>query len=138
MVMYFDHDVNEITQDQFNKLNEDETYRVVHAFENEKVRLVITWQGRIEDAENMFRTTYPLFKAEQHDKVGDKWVEAPESGTTFANKRKMESFYENFVMSWTESYLDDNCEIVEVGNKLTPPEPVSEDAPQGVYDEMVW
>lgn len=136
---YFDKDVNEISVNQYKDLLADDTYRIIHAFENEKVRLVITWQGAIKDADQLFRATYPLFKAEQYDKVGDKWVESFESGTTFANLNKAESYYEDFVMRWTDSYIDEEGEIHEVGNVLAPPEPPKpDDAPQGNYDEMVW
>lgn len=139
VTLYLDKDVNEITASECNDLLADDSYRIVHAFENEKVRLIITWLGKIVDGDQMFRTTYPLFKAEQYDKLGDKWVESPESGTTFPNLKKVEAYYEDFVIRWTKSYFDEDGNIHEVGNVLAPPEPPKpNDAPEGNYDEMVW
>lgn len=139
VTQYFDKGGNEISANLYQDLIKDDTYRIVHAFENEKVRLIITWQGEIKGADQLFRTTYPLFKTEQHDKLGDKWVESFESGKTFSDMKKVESFYEDFIIRWTESYFDEDGEVHEVGNKLAPPEPPkSSNAPQGNYDEMVW
>lgn len=136
---YFDKEVNEISANLCKDLLADESYRTVRAFENEKVRLVITWVGEIKDADELFRTTYPLFKLEQHDKVDGAWVESFESGRTFASMRKVDEYYEDFIVRWTASFFDEDGEIHEVGNLLAPPEPPKpDDAPAGNYDEMVW
>lgn len=140
-IQYFDKDVKEITENLYKDLVADDSYRTVHAFQNEKVKLIIEWVGAIEGADQLFRTTYPLFVAKQFDFLPDKdeWIESFESNRTFPNMKKVSQYYEDFVMRWTESYIDEEGEIHEVGNVLAPPPPPpSEDAPQGTYDEMVW
>lgn len=138
---YFNKEAKEITKNLFDDLNADPEYKQVYGFDNQKVRLIIEWTGEIKDASNLFRTSYPLFTAKQFDYLPDedRWLESPESGTTFSNIKKAASFYEDFLLRWTGSYFDDDGLLIEVDNVLAPPPPPpAPDAPIGGYDEMVW
>lgn len=139
VTQYFDKEGDEISANLYKDLAADDSYRIVHAFENEKVRMLLLWTGEIKGADQMFRTSYPLFKVEQYDKLDGKWVESFESGKTLPTLRKAEEYYEDFVMRWTESYIDEDGEMHEIGNLLAPPEPPKPDnAPVGDYDFVAW
>lgn len=138
---FFDKDVQEISQNVFNDLIADDSYRIVNQFQNKRVKLVIEWVGKIENADSTFRPSYKLFIAKQYDWLPSEndWKESIESGTTFATFKAADLFYQDFLLRWTDSYFDDEGEIKEVGNELTPPEPPKPTyAPTGDYDAMVW
>lgn len=138
---FFDKEAQEISQNLFNDLIADDSYRIVGQFKNKRVKLVIEWIGQVDNADTLFRTSYKLFVAKQYDWMPkeETWKESIESGTTFATLKAAEAFYEDFLLRWTKSYIDEEGEMQEVENELAPPEPPKPTyAPTGDYDTMVW
>ncbi len=139
---YFDKGGDEISEGIYNDHIANDEYRIVNQFQNDKVKLVIEWVGKIADADSKFPSAYPLFVAKQYDFMPNKneWSEAMESGTTFSNKKKADAFYEDFLLSWTESYIDvETGEMIETGNQLAPPPPPPpSSAPSQDYGFTAW
>ena len=152
MVKYFDKNCKEISEERWRELKMNKAYCLVGEFADAQFHLRVGWNGRIENAENLFRTSYPLFDTilMQYDEGKEGWIEAIDSGKTFAKLEKARDYYETFLMKYTESYVDEDGCLVEEGNMLAddlaaleeveePKAPQSvEDKPTGAYDEMVW
>lgn len=149
-VKYFDKNCKEISEEQWRKLKLDRSYCKVGEYADSEFHIFVGWNGRIENAENLFRTSYPLFDSfiMQYDDDSESWKEAPDSGQTFAKESKAREYYEDFLMKYADVELDEEGNLLEVNNILaneTSPsaeperEPQSaEDKPIGTYDEMVW
>lgn len=139
---YINKEGEEISKSVYDDLYDLDEYRIVKQFENDKVRLFIVWSGKIENADSLFPSSYPLFVAVQHDYMPDKqeWCESIESGRTFSNIKKANDFYNDFLMQWTESFIDlETGDMQEVGNKLAPPPPPPPaSAPTGDYEFTAW
>lgn len=142
MVKFIDKDGNEITQGVFNEYIADDSYRIVRQFQNEKIKVVIEWVGKIENADALFPSCYPLFVAYHFDAITEgnavkTWKESIESGKVFAKQAMAIKHYEEFLTSWSESYIE-NGELCEVGNLLAPVIPPAPDAPLGNYNVVAW
>ena len=139
---YFDKGGDEISEGIYNDHIANDEYRIVNQFQNDKVKLVIEWVGKIENADASFPSAYPLFVAKQYDFMPNKqeWCESMEFGKVFSNIKKANAFYEDFLLSWTESYIDlDTGEMVETGNQLAPPPPPPPpSAPSQDYGFTAW
>ena len=131
MVEYFDK--------QGKKANKDLAGpEVIAEFQNDVLIVRLIFNGELKGSENYFASSRPLFKTEVKNKVGDNWFDdAVEYGKSFPNEKKAMNWYEDFIMEWTKSYLDDEGELVEVGNILTPPPPENLNKPKTVSDS-IW
>jgi hypothetical protein len=129
-VLYLDHDGNRISLEQYKAHQADPTYTQVHAYDNGRVRAVVTWIGRIVDPGSTFPDYYKLFKVEVWNYTeGGELAKDPGYPKFFPTRDKAVEEYNFFVARWSESELDDEGQLIEAGNTLTPPPPPNPDAP---------
>lgn len=121
---YYGRDGRACHHNEWARLRNDPSYRVVRQFDNGSVHVELEWLGDVPDADNQFRGSYRLFKIKlsNYNDVGVA-VEDPMSGKFFPNESKALTFYDDFILKWTESVMDEDGNVEEVGNTLAPIEP---------------
>jgi hypothetical protein len=121
---YFDREGLPMSRDAYLAKLKDASYQIVRQFDNGKVLIRIVWKGEVPDADKQFRSTYKVFALElsNYNDQG-KPVPDPFSGRFFPDEKMATSFYEDFILKWTDSTMDEEGNIEEVGNTLAPPPP---------------
>lgn len=121
---YFDRDGKVITRGVWEEKVKEPSYFTVRQFDNGRVRIRILWKGIVPDADNQFRSSYPLFalELENYNDEG-RLILDPSNGRLFPDEKKAVAFYNDFVLKWTESLMDEEGNVEEVGNTLAIPEP---------------
>jgi len=102
----------------------------VRAYDNNKVRAVVEWIGRVENPQNTFLDYYKVFRFDVWNYMeGSQLAHDPSTPTFFSNEEEAVNAYEAFLLKWTEAERDDEGVLLEVGNALVPPPPPNPDAP---------
>jgi hypothetical protein len=141
---YFDKSGKELTKDRWSELQKDEDYCIIHSFENDRFLFQIKWFGKVDNADNLFRHSYPMFVSNslQYDEATDDWIEAIDSGRTFGALSSATTYYEDFLLTYTDASVDEDGEITSSDNLQSKPKPIEPPKPSAVplgeYDEMVW
>lgn len=136
---YFDRDGKVITRAKWEEKIQQPSYWTVRQFDNGKVMIRIVWKGLVADADNQFRSSYKLFTLElfNYNDVGHQ-IADPSSGRFFPDEKKAIAFYDDFILKWTESVMDEDGNVEEVGNTLAPiepPKPPDPNIPKSVITE---
>ncbi len=137
---YFDRDGKVITRAKWESLIVEPSYWTVRQFDNGRVLIRIVWKGIVPDADNQFRSSYELFKLElfNYSDAGAAIID-PNNGRSFPTEKKALEFYNDFILKWTESSLDEEGNIEEVGNTLKPiepPKPPDPNKPTSAVEEL--
>lgn len=116
---YFDHTQRQISSDEWRSLTEDESYVTLKRFRDQRVHIEARWVGRVKDPQNHFPGMRPIFQMLMWNRnSAGEWVQDPNHGLTYANKAKLLQDYNDFLLEWTQTTLDENGEMLEVGNEL--------------------
>lgn len=93
-----------IDKEEWDKLRADESYYIVHRFDNDKVKLIIEWIGRLDDrqVESLYEDMYPLFRVSlyNYDGTGVARQDPVNHGDTFSNEEDCNEFYQEFLIRW--------------------------------------
>lgn len=128
---YFDHNQRQISLAQWKALQEDEGYRILKRFRDQRVHIEAQWVGKVRDPNNYFPGLRPIFTLMVWNRNSEGlWVQDPRHGETFTSKAKLLQEYNDFLLEWTQTTLDENGELEEVGNELTAPPESLADQPE--------
>jgi len=140
MIKYFNREGIQIAKPLYGKLIADESYVIVRRFENDRIKIEVMWTGEVKDAQNYMHTMLPLFRincwnivTEESTGVRHLAIDPIMNGAVLHNEASAIHAYESFLASWTECSLeakdDGTTELIEVGNKYTPPPPPDPNKP---------
>lgn len=137
--IYIDKDGKGISKGVWRLFRDDESYRVLRQFKNELTWITLEWTGVADILLHPFASTYPLFEMRVANASSDgmRWVNDPvEDRKTYHNQQAAIEAYNNFLVRWTESKVEDG-ELVEVGNELTPPPPPDPNIPKTAVNDDI-
>ena len=128
--IYLGRDGRRLQAHEWARLQKDEDYCSVRAYDNGAVRVLLRWQGKVPDP-NTFTEYFPVFAMRvmnyRHD--GSMVDDPVGSGKTFFKESDAIKAYETFLETWTACLRDQSGEFVELENDLAPPPPPDPDAP---------
>lgn len=129
--VYYDREGFKISRERWSEFGNDDDYCTVRAFDNGAVKVTLVWLGRVDTLKDQWDFMYPIFRLNvaNYNSNGELVADPVDDGKTFRLEREGIEAYEAFVAKWTESYLDDDGELVEVDNDIAPPPPPNPDAP---------
>lgn len=135
---YYDRDGRPMSETEWKRKSEDESYRLIRNFDNGVVMARLVWLGKLTNMQkSSFRDTWPLF-AIRVSNYGSDGVLRPDPNLddeTFAYEQNAIDCYEDFLLTWTECDRNDDGKFVEVDNIYTPPPPPDPNKPADVKIE---
>lgn len=116
---YFDRKQQPITKARWEELQRDEGYSILKRFRDDRVHIEARWVGKLANPQNYFPYLRPVFAVLifNRDSAGN-WQQDPRHGTTYHDERKLLAAYNDFVLEWTQSTLNEEGELEEIGNEL--------------------
>lgn len=118
---YKDREGDLIDAARWESLRSDESYSILGNFENEKVKIRAEWVGKPHDPKVM-EEYWEIYSLEVWNWYEGKWV-LDTSSRYYFSEAQMMAQYRAFLKRYTECHDDEEGNFVEVGNKLTPPDP---------------
>lgn len=119
---YFDHNQREISESRWRELCKEEGYVTLRRFRDQRVHIEARWVGKVEGPQNHFPNLRPIFAVLVWNRTSTgEWVQDPNHGLTFHSMAKLLQAYNDFLLEWTQTTLDDNGELLEIGNELQAP-----------------
>ena len=129
---YFDHNQRQITEARWRELCKEEGYVTLKRFRDERVHIEARWIGKLENPQNHFPNLRPIFAMLMWNRnSAGEWVQDPHHGTKFCSKAKLLQEYNDYLLEWTKTTLDDEGNMLEVGNELDAPPTADITAPGG-------
>lgn len=120
---YFDRKMKPISEARWRELIQDEGYSVLRRFRDERVHIEARWTGKVIDPQNHFPYMRPVFSLVLFNRGTDGgWKQDPRHGMTYYDEKKLLQDYNDFLLEWTESTIDDDGNLLEVGNQLEAPD----------------
>lgn len=135
---YRDREGRAITEAQWKKLQADPAYTTVKEYDNGVVRVTLRWNGRIAGpAASTFPDYWPVFVllVKNYRPDGTLVNDPVDNDKTYPDEQAAIKGYQEFLLKWTESEVDDAGEFLEEGNILTPPPPPDPNKPTTVPDD---
>jgi len=143
-VTYYDREGERISLTAWRERLKDVSYSTLKQYDNGTVRITLDWVGRVRDAANSFRETWPLFVLHVNNYGSDGVLRADpiEDGRTFPDEEAALKAYTEFLTRWTESHVVENgitgeMELVEEGNTLVPDAPPDPNRPTTTVEDDV-
>lgn len=126
-VAYYDRKMKPISKARWQELIADQGYSVLRRFRDERVHIEARWVGKLVDPQNHFPYMRPIFSIVLFNRGTDgSWKQDPRHGMTYYDEKKLLQDYSDFLLEWTQSTIDDDGSLLEVGNQLEAvPEPAS-------------
>ncbi|WP_297478311.1 hypothetical protein [Ferrovum sp.] len=136
--IYFDKDGRKIQKDKWTHYRMDPSYCIVREFRNKAVLVIVEWKGAVDTRLHPFAFTHPTFEMRvwNFDSDGKLVPDPVESKKTFPSEQNAINAYNNFLLRWTDSKIE-NGELVEVGNELTPPPPPDPNIPKTAVNDDI-
>lgn len=104
---FYDRDGAPIEKDQWAELRKDPGYVDMKVYDNGKVKVTIKWLGKVVSPDNMDAEYWPLYELEIQNRAGDVWANDPNSGETFGRFEYALTDYQDFLLNWTDSAMED-------------------------------
>ena len=130
--LYIDRTGRRIDHGEWLKRLSDESYCTVKEFDNGQVNVRLRWVGKLNRLQaQSFRDTWPVFAARvmNYKEDGSLAADPVDDGRTFHDEESALDWYEEFLTTWTESFINEDGKLAEVDNHLAPPPPPDPDAP---------
>jgi len=123
--VFVDQNGVRITPTEWEEKRANDDYRFIRRFEDDKVRVTVEWIGKVPKSSlQSFREYWPVFEMRVENGTPNGWRLDPADGEQmFGYLDDAVKAYEEFLVRWTECEQDDEGKLIEVGNKLTPPDP---------------
>lgn len=119
---YFDHEQRQISERRWRELCNEEGYVTLRRFRDQRIHIEARWVGKVENPENHFPNLRPIFAVLMWNRTSTgEWVQDPSHGLKFHSMAKLLQAYNDFLLEWTQTTLDDNGELLEIGNELQAP-----------------
>ena len=138
-MIYLDRGGRRIDSTQWQKLQADESYRIIRLYDNGEIRLMVAWKGKMSlQQKNSFRDTWPLFEIGMwnYDSEGVLRPDPVVNGNTYPTIELAVKAYEDILLTWTNSEVDDEGQLIEVDNNLAPPPPPDPNKPESKIKEL--
>lgn len=143
-VGYFSRESHPIGQTTWQEHAHDQDYRECRKYDNGAVSMTLRWIGRVENPQNYMPGSLPIFRLDIVNYLQDGMLaQDVQSGKTFSSEDEANKFFDDFLLKWTSSHME-NGKFVEEGNTLVPPPPPSLDEPnsdvsdiKGIQDDGV-
>jgi hypothetical protein len=109
-------------------------YVVVRHYDNDKVRAIVEWVGKVPNIDSTWGDMWKVLKFEVWNiRDNGEWALDPvESDKWFPSQDKAIEYYEKFIEQWTAAHRDESGHLVEEDNIYyipPPPPPPDPDAP---------
>ena len=137
-IRYIDREGKAISQADWKVKSADPLYYQVREYDNGVVRVTLKWNGRVSGpVASSYPDYWPIFVIlVKNYKADGTLVNDPvDNDQYFANEAAAVKGYEEFLLKWTESDVDDAGEFMEEGNVLTPPPPPDPNKPASEVDD---
>jgi hypothetical protein len=127
-----------ISEADWRDLQKDPNYCTVRQYDNSVVQVTLKWVGRVPNPQNTFKEFWPVFilLVKNYKADGTLAVDPNDSDKTYYEEAHAIKAYEEFLLRWTESTVDEAGEFVEADNMLTPPAPPDPNKPMTVADDL--
>lgn len=129
---YKSRDGEVLTREQWKEAREREEVRIVRTFRNDKVYLLLEWNGCPSNYAapfelwDVYELTVWNWLIDGAELEGGRWVIDPAS-RTYWDEAHAVTAYEQFLAKYTDCERSENEDgtvtFTEVGNELTPPDP---------------
>lgn len=111
---YYDRDGAPIDKDQWAEHRKDPSYIEMRVFDNGAVKVAVKWLGKIINPDNMDSEYWPLYALEVSNMADGRWAVDPSAGDTFGRIEEANKEYEEFLLQWTDSKIEENSKGVKV------------------------
>lgn len=131
-MQYYDREGRRISLLTWQNHQANTSYSLLREYDNGAVRVRLVWLGKLMDREaQSYRDTWPLFTISvwNYNDQGRLVPDPVEDGKTFAHEQEAINAYEEFLINWTDSTVNDEGKLIEADNLLAPPPPPDPDKP---------
>lgn len=104
---YYDRDGAPIEKAQWQELQKDVGYGEMKVYYNDRVKVVVKWLGKVVAPDNMDAEYWPLYSLEVFNMADGAWARDPNSGETYGRYAEAVSDYQQFLLDWTDSSMED-------------------------------
>jgi hypothetical protein len=145
-IAYFGRDGRLCQRNEWARLRDDPSYRIVRQYDNGSIRIQVEWLGEVTDPQNLFPDMYRLFRINvwNYDAYNVLRPDPVRDGDTYPTEKTAIKAYEEFLLDWTNCSVTEDGDFIEEDNSLAPPPPLNPDAPtsevtaiKGITDDGV-
>lgn len=134
--VYLNKKLEEISHTEWVAFSKNRKYTMIAEYENPKIKLKALWVGKCSDSAIIPAAHRKPFRILVLNNTGStdnpKWCNDPSSRKDFRTEADLMDFYNDFLITWTKSYVDEDGEFYIEDNLIAPPPPADMPTPTTV------
>ncbi|MET2951281.1 hypothetical protein ABXV18_24675 [Vibrio owensii] len=140
MIHFFNKKGARIKKEAWKQLRKKDSYSIIRQYCNDDIMISAEWTGEADS--RTAPADRKLFTIFVHNNVHGSWIKDVSLTNTFHSEETMDVAFEDLLLRFTDSELDEEEGVIEKGNMLetTKEEPIKpeyEDEPSSSDDEVV-